>query len=117
MNPLGNCSAPIRLPFRTSLRGITENPYNSAAPLNGIINSLMTELWTGILAKQKFGQLSKRPSRTCPAMPQGKSGEARCPLSWPLLIGWERETFQMPEYYIYRNAHRKRARTMTEQCL
>lgn len=41
----GQCAAAAYLFALRCADLVTQNPYNSAAPLNGIINSLMTELW------------------------------------------------------------------------
>jgi len=53
---------------------VTENPYNSAAPLNGIIKSLMTELWD-----RNFSQTEIRAAfeETIKDMPRYAAGEER----------------------------------------
>ena len=62
-----------------------ENPYNIAAPLSGMINNLMTELWDRISAKAKFARHSWMPLR--PVTRQKRSGEAGHRLSWLLPTG------------------------------
>jgi hypothetical protein len=53
---------------------ITQNPYNSAAPLNGIITSLMTELWD-----RNFSQTEIRTAfeEAIKDMPRYAAGEER----------------------------------------
>ena len=53
---------------------VTENPYNSTAPLIGIINSLMTELWD-----RNFSQTEIRAAfeEALKDMPRYAAGEER----------------------------------------
>ena len=71
----------------------TSNPYNSSAPLNGIINALMTELWD-----RNFSQAEIRTAfvEAIEDMPRYTAGQERRSSSSTLLATADWRATQKP---------------------
>lgn len=75
----GQCSEAAYEFARRCASLVTQNPYNQTAPLNGIINYLMTELWDRNFSQSEIRTAFEAAIKDMPRYAAGE--ERRSPVS------------------------------------